>query len=112
MTLQVSRVGDSGPHITREKVGQEVEVKETKLEKFQEKVSKEKLEEIVEETKLAIDFFNKKLDFKVHEGTDRIMVKVVEKDTGKIIREIPPEEILDLAARIDNFLGIFLDEKA
>lgn len=114
MTWQVNAVGDRGPHSTNYDKGTERTNKESdelKIKRLQKEISKEELDEVVDETKKTIDLFNKKLDFKVHEETDRIVVKVVDKDTGKIIKEIPPEEILELAARIERFLGVFIDEK-
>jgi flagellar protein FlaG len=38
------------------------------------------------------------------------MVKVVNKDTGNLIREIPPKEVLDLAAKLDEMIGILFDK--
>ncbi|MBN1904137.1 MAG: flagellar protein FlaG [Deltaproteobacteria bacterium] len=51
------------------------------------------------------------LKIKVDENTGRIIVKVTSKETGKVIREIPPDELLDLAARIEEMTGILFDEK-
>lgn len=60
----------------------------------------------------AVDIFNKGLHFRIHEGTERILVEVINKDSGEVIREIPPEYILDILAKIDELLGIFIDERA
>ena len=38
------------------------------------------------------------------------MVKVVNKETEELIREIPSEEILNLAARLDEMVGMIFDE--
>ncbi|MGX1829398.1 flagellar protein FlaG [Paenibacillus taichungensis] len=47
----------------------------------------------------------------VHKETHSIMVKVLNKETGEIIREIPPEKTLDLVAKMMEFAGIIIDEK-
>ncbi len=52
------------------------------------------------------------LKFSVHEATNRIKVTVFDKDTGKMVREIPPQEVLDLVAKIDEMMGILFDKKA
>ena len=39
------------------------------------------------------------------------MVRVVDKETEKLIREIPPEEFLNLAAKLDEMVGIIFDKK-
>ncbi|MBE9916646.1 flagellar protein FlaG [Paenibacillus donghaensis] len=47
----------------------------------------------------------------VHKPTQSIMVKVLNKDTGELIREIPPEKTLDLVAKMMEFAGILIDER-
>jgi flagellar protein FlaG len=52
------------------------------------------------------------LQIQIHERTGRIMVKVVTKNDGKVVREIPPEDLLDLAARMDEMVGLLFDKNA
>ena len=54
---------------------------------------------------------NKEFEFAIHKQTKQIMVKVVDKDTKEIIREIPPEKVLDAGAHMCELAGIFVDEK-
>ncbi len=51
------------------------------------------------------------LQFSVHESTGRTMVKVVDKETEKLIREIPPEDLLNLVDKLDEMIGILFDKK-
>jgi flagellar protein FlaG len=46
------------------------------------------------------------LEIKIHEGTGRILIKVVSRETGEVIREIPPEEMLDLAVKMEEMAGV------
>jgi flagellar protein FlaG len=39
------------------------------------------------------------------------MVKVMDKEDGKVIREIPPEKTLDLVAKLWELAGILVDER-
>ena len=39
------------------------------------------------------------------------MVKVIDAETNEVIREIPPEKILDLVATIWEMMGLIIDEK-
>ena len=50
------------------------------------------------------------LQFSVHDATGKTIIKVIDKDTDKLIREIPSEEILNLAEKIDEMLGILFDK--
>jgi flagellar protein FlaG len=54
---------------------------------------------------------NTELHYGVHEKTNQIMVKVVDKETGDIIREVPPEKTLDLFAKILELAGLLVDER-
>lgn len=51
------------------------------------------------------------LDFSVHKSTKQIMVKVLNTDTGEVIREIPPERTLDFLAKVWERAGILVDER-
>ena len=54
---------------------------------------------------------NVDLRFSVHEASGQIMVVVMDESSGKVIREIPPKEILNLAARFDEMIGLILDKQ-
>ncbi|MCR5581551.1 MAG: flagellar protein FlaG [Pseudobutyrivibrio sp.] len=49
--------------------------------------------------------------FGIHEGTNRVMIKMVDKDTKEVIKEFPAEETLDLIAKAWELAGIMVDEK-
>ncbi|AIQ76834.1 flagellar protein FlaG [Paenibacillus sp. FSL L8-0323] len=51
------------------------------------------------------------LEISVHEKTHDIMVKVLNEDTGELIREIPPEKTLDLVAKMMEIAGILIDQR-
>ena len=49
--------------------------------------------------------------FGIHDETNRVTIKLVDKDTKKVIREIPPEKTLDMIAKVWELAGILVDEK-
>jgi flagellar protein FlaG len=51
------------------------------------------------------------LKFSKHSETGRTMIKVMDKQNEKLIREIPSEEVLNLAAKIEEMIGILFDKK-
>ena len=53
---------------------------------------------------------NVDLQFTVHEASGEIMVTVLEESTGEVIREIPPSEMLDLAAKLGEMVGLLFDQ--
>ena len=54
---------------------------------------------------------NVDLQFSVHEASGQVKVVVREESTGKLIREIPNEEVLNLAAKFDEMVGLIMDQK-
>jgi flagellar protein FlaG len=51
------------------------------------------------------------LVFSRHKDSGKTIVRVVEKGTNKVIREIPSEEFLDLVHKMDLMIGILFDKK-
>jgi flagellar protein FlaG len=50
------------------------------------------------------------LKFHIHEDTGQIFVQVIAKEDGRVIREIPSEELLDLETRIDEMTGVLFSK--
>lgn len=49
--------------------------------------------------------------FDVHKQTHLVAVKVKDKNTGEVLREIPPEKSLDFIAKLWEMAGLIVDEK-
>ncbi|NLC38259.1 MAG: flagellar protein FlaG, partial [Clostridia bacterium] len=52
-----------------------------------------------------------RFEFSIHEATHEIMVKVFDRESGELIREIPPEKLLDMVAKLWELAGIMVDER-
>ncbi|NLM38413.1 MAG: flagellar protein FlaG [Firmicutes bacterium] len=70
-----------------------------------------RLEEKINQLNETVEIFHKRIHFQIHKETNRIMVQVIEKATNEVISVIPPEKILDLVARIEEMIGLFVDER-
>ncbi len=70
-----------------------------------------------EKIKKAVEKLNKKLDvnseavFGIHEETNRVTIKIVDRSTKEVIKELPPEKTLDMIAKVWEMAGILVDEK-
>lgn len=69
-----------------------------------------------EQLKKAVEEINKKAKnseavFGVHEGTNRITIKIVDKESKEVIKEFPPEKTLDMIAKVWEMAGLMVDEK-
>ncbi len=67
--------------------------------------------------KQAISDINKKIntntiaEYGYHDETNRVTIKLVDKDTDEVIKEYPAEETLDMIAKVWELAGMFVDEK-
>lgn len=71
--------------------------------------SNEQIRQSVE--KINKNMSNREAIFGVHEATNRVMIKIVDKDTKEVIKEFPPEKTLDMIAKVWEMAGIMVDEK-
>lgn len=100
-----------------EKVDKTTAVVENAKEKGQSGSSPEQQEQSNnEQIRKAIEKLNKNMAhseavFGFHEGTNRVMIKIVDKDTKEVIKELPPEKTLDMIAKVWEMAGILVDER-
>lgn len=68
------------------------------------------LEQVVEKMNNAVQSFSHTLKFEVSKS-HRIIVRVIDTNTGEIIRQIPPEELMDTFKRMEDALGVLIDRR-
>ena len=100
MTAQVAKASESD---TREDRKNEDEQRENT------KAENDAIKKVVENINKKST--NSEAVFGIHEGTNRVTIKIVDKDTKKVIKELPPEKTLDMIARVWEMAGILVDEK-
>ena len=49
--------------------------------------------------------------FGYHEGTNRVMIKIIDKDTKEVKKEYPAEKTLDMIQKVWEMAGLMVDEK-
>lgn len=70
-----------------------------------------------EQIKRAVEQLNKSMMahseavFGMHEETNRVTIKIVDKDTKEVLKEFPPEKTLDMIAKVWEMAGILVDER-
>lgn len=74
-------------------------------------IGEEQLYRAIERAVKAMQGPETSIQMHVHEKTHAVVIKVFNKETGDLIREVPPEKTLDLVAKMMEFAGILIDEK-
>lgn len=75
------------------------------------KTTPEVIEKIVEDLKKKLSMLNTQLEIQIDKDTDIVVVKVIDRETNKVIRQIPPEYVLKIAKYLDEIAGILYNEK-
>ncbi|WP_263139226.1 flagellar protein FlaG [Pseudomonas sp. RIT-PI-AD] len=74
--------------------------------------SRENVKGAVAEIQSFVQNVNRYLNFNVDESSGDIVVKVMDADSGQLIRQIPSEEVLRLAERLDDVRSLMFETKA
>lgn len=75
-----------------------------------------KMQPPTEALKKAVEEINKRNTnseavFGIHEETNRVTIKIIDKDSRKVLKEYPPEKTLDMIAKVWELAGLLVDEK-
>lgn len=71
----------------------------------------ESIKSLVESANVELGKRHTSLSFKIDDGTDSIVVQIIDTASGDVIRQIPPDEILALRKRLQETIGVLLDTK-
>lgn len=74
-------------------------------------VNKEELETIVNKLNEFVNPVETSIQFELHEQLNEYYVKVINKETEEVVREIPPKKMLDMYAAMAELMGLIVNEK-
>ncbi len=75
-------------------------------------LSRDEAEQVTDKMNKLMQLMNTDLQFSLHEKTQRLIVQMVDKRDGTVLKEFPPHELLDTIANIQEYVGLLLDKKA
>jgi len=87
------------------------ENKGTNAEPQKEEVVSSKMKDAIDKVNAKIVPSKTRCEFSYHEDTKRVSIKVIDQNTEEVIREIPPEETLDMLSKMWELAGILVDER-
>ena len=85
--------------------------KEKVTEEWKDHISSEKLKEAVDSINEFLGIHQKTSKFVFHEGLDKYYVQLVDSQTEEVIKEIPPEKLLNAFYEMQKLAGMIVDEK-
>ena len=107
MQMERSRVDTSTPASKQ----QDVLVKHADRVKEKPEPNAQAVRRAAERLNEAIEMFNRDLNISVHK-CGKLVVRVTDPKTGEVLREIPPERILEVEENLDQIVGLFVNDMA
>ncbi|MGM0843787.1 MAG: flagellar protein FlaG [Bacillota bacterium] len=74
-------------------------------------VTKEKVEEVVNEMNEFLNGSNTSIQFQFHEKLKEYYVTIVDNNSKEVVREIPAKKMLDMYAAMTEYIGLMVDKK-
>ncbi len=103
MEVQIAKESD-------ESVMLSIQADKKQLIDDQKDVNLDKLKKVMEKAVASLPHYSD-TKFGIHEKTNRIVIKLVDRDTQEVIKEIPPEKTLDLLAKRMELAGVLVDQR-
>ena len=89
----------------------ELGTKEHLSQEPKKELSRDELDQVLNQANQYTLGENAQFEFKIHEGTGRTLVRLINIESGEILKEIPPQKMLDIVADIWDAMGINVDRK-
>jgi len=97
---------------TKKSTQQKIDEQENETKKISdEKEIKKKLQEITEQLNKEMDILNTTIRFGFNDKISEMYVSVIDTKDNRVIRQIPSEEAMQLAAKMRELVGMLFDEK-
>lgn len=81
-----------------------------KTDKDEKNISRPQIELVIEDLEYNRSLYDVDLKYSFHQKSGRIIISVVDRDSGELIREIPHEEILDMVSKMEEMAGRIFDK--
>jgi flagellar protein FlaG len=86
-------------------------LKKEKVLEEKEAMTVPQLENVAKQLQEFIGTMNRGLEFFVDEDSGRDVIKVIDKNSGGLIKQYPSEEVLSLVSKLSEATGTFIDSK-
>jgi len=77
-----------------------------------EEPNEEDMQQMMKELNELMSRINCNLEFSYHKEVNVMSVKMIDKATNEVIKELPPEEMIDNMIQAKDWIGAFLDKNA
>lgn len=69
------------------------------------------IEKVASAIQIHLKRLNTELRLEVDSGSKKVVVKIIDPDSGQVIRQVPSEEMLEISKRMDDIIGVLFHTK-
>lgn len=73
--------------------------------------SEEVLRDTAERVGKAVSVLNEALTYEIDETTEALITRIINRHTQEIIRQIPPEEVMEISRRLHEYVGLIFNNE-
>jgi len=113
MSMAITGIGSGyapPEHIAEQNAARSIHAQKGEEQRKEEPIASREIEAAVKDMERITLAFNKKLRFSVNHETDEVVVKVIDPETDKVIKVLPPEELQRLHSKLKEMIGLLFDE--
>lgn len=110
-SVKIERTGVKSAAIAQASIIREREVPQPRKTFKNETRSAEELKKDLEAINNQLKSMNRSIQFSIDESTHDIVVQVVDKENGEVIRELPPESLVRLREHMAEISGLLVEEE-
>ncbi len=59
-----------------------------------------------------LESLSRKIRLRIDEQHDMVVAQIVDREKNEVIKQIPPQELLDIMSRLQELVGLLLDREA
>jgi flagellar protein FlaG len=108
--VRIANIGVGSPAITRTSPNRSTEVTQSREPLQKDKPSAEEIHRDVEAINAQLESMNMSIQFSVDKGSKDMVIKIVDKNSGEVIRQIPSAEMLRLRENMTEMAGLIVKE--
>ena len=111
MSMEIAGIVGQPAPVTGHLSGDAAAVSRTPDVEAQTKSPEIDINQVAEDLQAVSRAFNRRLQFSINRELNQVVVKVIDRQTDKVIKELPSEELQRLHVRIREAIGLLIDEE-
>lgn len=85
--------------------------RKSEIPSAREEIPREEVEKVTEKLNRLMGIIDKRLEFRVDEKSQRVVVKIIDQQNGELLDEIPSQRALDILNSFSEMIGVLFDKR-